>query len=69
MSDNVLISTEGLSVGYRIGKGCSTIPSQAVDNVSIEIEGVVFGLVGNLARERPRSAVLWRGAYPGGTAD
>ena len=48
MSDNVLISTEGLSVGYRIGKGLFNHSIlKAVDNVSIEIEkGSFFGLVG-----------------------
>ena len=48
MSDNVLISTVGLSVGYRIGKGLFNHSIlKAVDNVSIEIEkGSFFGLVG-----------------------
>jgi len=48
MSDNVLISTQGLSVGYRIGKGLfNHSVLKAVDNVSIAIEkGSFFGLVG-----------------------
>jgi len=48
MSDDVLISTSGLSVGYKIGKGMFQHSIlKAVDNVSIHINrGSFFGLVG-----------------------
>ena len=48
MSGKALISTEGLSVGYRVGKGpFSKSVLKAVDNVSIKIEKrSFFGLVG-----------------------
>ena len=38
MSDDILISASGLSVGYRIGKGLfqHSIP-KAVDDVSVQI--------------------------------
>ena len=48
MSDDVLIRAEGLSVGFRIGKGLfDKSVLKAVDNVSVHIEkGSFFGLVG-----------------------
>lgn len=48
MTGKALISTEGLSVGYRVGKGpFSKSVLKAVDNVSIKIEKrSFFGLVG-----------------------
>jgi len=48
MSDDILIQAEGLSVGYRIGKGLFQHNIlKAVDNVSLQIQkGSFFGLVG-----------------------
>lgn len=48
MSDDILISAAGLSVGYRVGKGVfQHSVLKAVDNVSIHIKrGSFFGLVG-----------------------
>lgn len=48
MSDDILISAKGLSVGFPIGKGIfNKFILKAVDNVSVEIEkGSFFGLVG-----------------------
>ena len=72
MSDNVLISTEGLSVGYRIGKGLfNNSILKAVDNVSIEIEkGSFFGLVGESGSGKTTlgRALLNAAPITGGTA-
>ena len=72
MSDNVLISTEGLSVGYRIGKGLfNNSVLKAVDNVSIEIEkGSFFGLVGESGSGKTTlgRALLNAAPITGGTA-
>jgi peptide/nickel transport system ATP-binding protein/oligopeptide transport system ATP-binding protein len=48
MSDDILISAAGLSVGYRLGKGLfQHSVLKAVDNVSLNIKrGSFFGLVG-----------------------
>lgn len=48
MSDEVLISADKLSVGYKIGRSLfNQVILKAVDNVSVQIErGSFFGLVG-----------------------
>ena len=72
MSDDILISASGLSVGYRIGKGLFQHSLlKAVDDVSVQIrKGSFFGLVGESGSGKTTlgRALLNAAPITGGTA-
>ena len=72
MSDDILISASGLSVGYRIGKGLFQHSIlKAVDDVSVQIrKGSFFGLVGESGSGKTTlgRALLNAAPITGGTA-
>jgi len=72
MSDDILISASGLSVGYRIGKGLFQHNIlKAVDDVSVQIrKGSFFGLVGESGSGKTTlgRALLNAAPITGGTA-